>query len=73
MAASPVLYARAGRIARITLNRPERLNAIDGEMPRALRAAVEDAGGDDAVHVIVLSGAGRAKVTVVPSPGVLSM
>ena len=60
MTASPVLYARDGRIARITLNRPEKLNAIDDEMPRALRAAVEEAGRDEGVHVIVLSGAGRA-------------
>ena len=60
MAAAPVLYARDGRIARITLNRPEKLNAIDGEMPRALRSAVEEAGRDDSIHVIVLSGAGRA-------------
>jgi enoyl-CoA hydratase len=60
MTASPVLCARDGRIARITLNRPEGLNDIDGEMPRALRAAVEEAGRDDGVHVIVLSGAGRA-------------
>ena len=55
-----VLYQRDGAIARITLNRPERLNAIDETMPPALRAAVEEAGGDDAVRVIVLSGAGRA-------------
>ncbi len=55
-----VLYARTGRIGRVTLNRPERLNAIDDEMPRALRAAVEEATRDDAVHVIVLAGAGRA-------------
>ncbi|MBI2529123.1 MAG: crotonase/enoyl-CoA hydratase family protein [Candidatus Rokubacteria bacterium] len=60
MPAAPVLYARDGRIARITLNRPEKLNAIDGEMPRALRQAVEEAGRDDAVHVILLSGTGRA-------------
>ncbi len=60
MPSSPVLYARDGRIARITLNRPEKLNAIDDEMPRALRAAVEEAGRQDGVHVIVLAGAGRA-------------
>jgi enoyl-CoA hydratase/carnithine racemase len=55
-----VLYERDGRIARVTLNRPERLNAIDETMPRALAAAVARAGADDEVHVIVLSGAGRA-------------
>jgi len=55
-----VLYRRDGRIARLTLNRPERLNAIDDAMPGALRAAVERADRDPRVHVIVLAGAGRA-------------
>ncbi len=55
-----VLYERDGRIARITLNRPEVLNAIDDELPQELAAAVAAADRDDAVHVIVLSGAGRA-------------
>ena len=50
----------AGRIARITLNRPARLNAIDDKMPREIRRAVEEANADDRVHVIVLQGAGRA-------------
>ena len=53
-------YAVAGRIARITLNRPARLNAIDDKMPREIRRAVEAANEDDRVHVIVLAGAGRA-------------
>ena len=55
-----VLYERDGRIARITLNRPEVLNAIDDELPVELEAAVERANSDPGVHVIVLSGAGRA-------------
>jgi enoyl-CoA hydratase len=59
MKLSTMTYERDGRIARITLNRPERLNAINEEMPRELRAAVEEANRDDAVHVIVLGGAGR--------------
>jgi len=53
-------YSAAGRIARITLNRPARLNAIDDRMPREIRRAVEAANADDQVHVIVLAGAGRA-------------
>ncbi len=56
----PILYDRDDRIARITLNRPARLNAIDAALPGALRAAVEAANADDRVHAIVLSGAGRA-------------
>jgi enoyl-CoA hydratase/carnithine racemase len=53
-------YEVDGRIATITLNRPERLNAIDSRMPREIRQAVEEANDDDRVHVIVLAGAGRA-------------
>jgi len=48
------------RIARLTLNRPERLNAIGADMPREIREAVRWAEDDDEVHVIVLAGAGRA-------------
>ena len=60
MAYKTLKYSVAGRIARITLNRPARLNAIDDKMPREIRRAVEAANEDDRVHVIVLSGAGRA-------------
>lgn len=55
-----ILYEAEGRVARITLNRPERLNAIDLAMPAELQAAVQRACADDDVHAIVLSGAGRA-------------
>ena len=48
------------RIARITLNRPDKLNAIDSQLPGQIRAAVEWAEADPEVHVIVLQGAGRA-------------
>jgi enoyl-CoA hydratase len=47
------------RIARLLLNRPERLNAINDDTPRDIRAAVEWANADDEVHVIVLEGAGK--------------
>jgi enoyl-CoA hydratase len=49
-----------GRIATITLNRPERLNAINDEMPGEIRQAVDAANADDRVHVIVVRGAGDA-------------
>jgi len=51
-------FAVTGRIARITLNRPDRGNAITFEMPRELQACVERADLDPAVHVIALAGAG---------------
>lgn len=55
-----VTLERRGRIATLTLNRPDRLNAIDDRMPGEIRAAVEAANADERVHVIVLQGAGRA-------------
>lgn len=57
---SKVLYERDGRIARITLNRPDVLNAIDNDLPSELAAAVARADSDENVHVILLAGAGRA-------------
>src|SRR4029450_13439410 len=51
-------YEVTGRIARITLNRPERGNGITLEMPRELAACVERANLDPEVHVIALAGNG---------------
>ena len=51
-------YERDGRVARITLDRPERGNGITLEMPRELSACVERANLDPAVHVVALSGNG---------------
>ena len=51
-------YERDGRIARVTLDRPERGNAITLEMPRELAACVERANLDPEVHVIALAGSG---------------
>ena len=48
------------RVATISLNRPERLNAIDGHMPHEIEACVAWANQDDQVHVIILQGSGRA-------------
>ena len=53
-------YAAKDRIATITLNRPDRLNAITRGMPAEIRAAVERANDDNDVHCIVLTGAGRS-------------
>ncbi len=54
-----LLYETQGRIANITLNRPERFNAICIGMPGEIRDAVELANRDDNVHVIVLQAAGK--------------
>jgi len=55
-----VTYGVAGRVATITLNRPDRLNAIDEQMPAEIAEAVGLANRDREVHVIVLTGAGRS-------------
>jgi len=52
-------YEVTGRVARITLNRPERGNGITLEMPAELAACVERANLDPAVHVIALAGNGN--------------
>ncbi len=55
-----VLYEKDGRIGRITLNRPEVLNAIDNDLPQELADCVARANTDPEIHVILLSGAGKA-------------
>ena len=57
-ALSTMTYRRDGRIARITLDRPERGNGITMDMPRELATCVERANLDRGVHVIALSGSG---------------
>jgi enoyl-CoA hydratase len=52
-------YEVTGRVARITLDRPERGNGITLDMPRELAACVERADLDPNVHVIALSGRGK--------------
>jgi enoyl-CoA hydratase/carnithine racemase len=53
------LYHVADRVATITLNRPDKLNAWTAIMEREVRAAMDDAEHDENVRVIVLTGAGR--------------
>jgi enoyl-CoA hydratase/carnithine racemase len=55
-----VVVAVNGRVCEVRLNRPEKRNAITLEMYRALLDALERADGDDAVRVILLSGAGAS-------------
>jgi enoyl-CoA hydratase len=55
-----VRYEVRDRRAYLTLDRPDRLNAITAEMARELSEAVAEANADDSVRMIVLQGAGRA-------------
>src|SRR6266849_10621575 len=59
MANQETLYDVADRVATITLNRPDKLNAWTATMDREVRAAMQEAERDDGVRVIVLTGAGR--------------
>ena len=54
-----VLYAIDGPVAIITLNRPERLNAMDQAMLDQLTAAADRAEQDDQIRAVVLTGAGN--------------
>ncbi len=54
-----VLYASADGIATVTLNRPERLNAMNAELLKGAVDALERAREDDDARVVVLTGAGR--------------
>jgi 2-(1,2-epoxy-1,2-dihydrophenyl)acetyl-CoA isomerase len=52
-------YAVSDGVAWIRLNRPDRMNAVNGELRRALVEAVRRAEGDDAARVVVVTGEGR--------------
>jgi methylglutaconyl-CoA hydratase len=54
----PVLYQVDGPIARITLNRPEKKNALSDNLIAALKDGLKRAGDDEAVRVVIIKGAG---------------
>ena len=53
-------FSAEGAVAKITLNRPEKLNAILHTMIKGITEIVEECGRDDEVRAIVITGAGRA-------------
>ena len=60
MSWSQVRYEVAGGIATLTLHRPDRLNAFTAEMAGELGEVCAQVDADDAVRVLVVTGAGRA-------------
>lgn len=55
-----LLFTRVGKVATITLNRPDRLNAFSVDMIRSWLEAVKEFGADPGINVLVVTGAGRA-------------
>jgi methylglutaconyl-CoA hydratase len=53
-----LLYDVADGVATLTLNRPDKRNALDGDLVQALKDGLERAAADDAVRVVALRGAG---------------
>jgi len=60
MAYQTILVETRDRVALITLNRPQRLNALSGELALELKDALEKSDGDDAISVIVITGSDKA-------------
>lgn len=60
MAYEQVLTETRGRVGIVTLNRPERLNALSGTMDREMREAIEACNQDPGIGAVVFTGAGRA-------------
>lgn len=60
MAFSKIIYETLDNLARITLNRPERANALDPEMLDEINAAMDRAESDPTVRAVVVRGAGAA-------------
>jgi enoyl-CoA hydratase len=56
----PVLSRNEGPVRVITLNRPEKLNALNREMVEALSVHLAEAAADDATRVVILGGEGRS-------------
>ena len=59
MAYEDILYEKVGGVATITINRPDKLNAFRGRTIEEMIDAVQDAGWDREIGVIVITGAGE--------------
>lgn len=57
---SRILVRRGGRVLRVSLNRPDRLNTVDGRMHEELTTIFVDAQEDDDIDVVILTGEGQA-------------
>ena len=55
-----ILIEREGRVARVSFNRPDKLNSFDGTMRREFLRAAQELNADRDVWVVLLTGAGRA-------------
>jgi len=55
-----ILYEKQGRVARLTLNRPEKMNALSRDLLDEYATALTEAERDEEVRVIIVKGAGRA-------------
>lgn len=55
---NPIIYAVEGAVALVTLNRPEKRNALNDALVASLKEALRAADADDAVRVVVITGAG---------------
>ena len=55
-----LIETTADGVRTITLDRPDKLNAVNGALASSLSSAVADAAAEDAVRVVVITGAGRA-------------
>jgi enoyl-CoA hydratase/carnithine racemase len=60
MSESPLRIEYSGRVARLTLNRPDQLNALNSTLVESLRTALEAISKDDEIGAVVLAGDGRA-------------
>ena len=57
---SEIIYEKGDRVATITFNRPDSLNAFTPTLGLELKTAMQDADGDNSIGAIVVTGAGRA-------------